>query len=89
MVEAGRKVITRRSIITWSATLAFGAAGSVVSCTDGPTQPAQEQLDPTLVSEGQHIFRFDTFGDEKYWTDTLRMHEVIQQGVSPAAALGV
>src|SRR3712207_9020327 len=34
------------------------------------------------------LFR-STFGDEQFWTDTLRMHEVIQQAVSPAAALAV
>lgn len=38
---------------------------------------------------GQQIFRFDTFGDEQLWTDTLRMHEVIQSSVSPATALSV
>ena len=27
-----------------------------------------------LVAEGQRIFRFDTFGDEAKWTDTLRIH---------------
>jgi hypothetical protein len=41
------------------------------------------------VDQGQQIFRFDTFGDEQLWTDTLRLHEVIQSSVSPAAALGV
>ena len=39
--------------------------------------------------QGQQIFRFDTFGDEQLWTDTLRMHEVIQSSVSPATALAV
>jgi mono/diheme cytochrome c family protein len=79
----------RRSMIAWSATLALSLAGVVVSCNDGPTEPAPEQLDPTLVSAGRDIFRFDTFGDEKYWTDTLRMHEVIQAAVTPLAALSV
>lgn len=41
------------------------------------------------VNQGQQIFRFDTFGDEQLWTDTLRMHEVIQSSVSPVTALGV
>jgi mono/diheme cytochrome c family protein len=39
--------------------------------------------------DGQTVFRFDTFGDEQFWTDTLRMHEVIESSVSPRAALGV
>jgi hypothetical protein len=41
------------------------------------------------MDQGQQIFRFDTFGDEQFWTGTLRMHEVIQSSVSPATALGV
>jgi len=46
-------------------------------------------LDPALVAEGRTIFRFDTFGDQTFWTDTLRMHEVIRTSVSPATALSV
>jgi mono/diheme cytochrome c family protein len=41
------------------------------------------------VDQGQQIFRFDTFGDEQLWTNTLRLHEVIQSSVSPATALAV
>jgi mono/diheme cytochrome c family protein len=40
------------------------------------------------TSDGKQIFRFDTFGDEQLWTDTLQMHQAIAT-VSPAAALGV
>jgi mono/diheme cytochrome c family protein len=46
-------------------------------------------LDPALIADGKEIFRFDTFGDEVYWTDTLRMHEVVAAGVSPTTALSV
>lgn len=42
-----------------------------------------------LVAEGRQIFRYETFGDEAQWTDALRMHEVIGQGVSPKTALSV
>ena len=38
--------------------------------------------------QGQSIFRFDTFGDEQFWTDVLRMHEVLPT-VDPATALDV
>ena len=38
--------------------------------------------------DGQRIFRYDTFGDEQLWTDTLRMHEALAT-VSPATALSV
>ena len=35
------------------------------------------------------IFRFETFDDETFWTDTLKLHRVIRNRVSPAAALGL
>jgi len=41
------------------------------------------------LSEGQRVFRFDTFGDEVLWTDKLRMHEVIEKSVDPTTALKV
>jgi hypothetical protein len=50
-----------------------------------------------LLSQGRHIFRFDTFGDESFWGDTIKLHEAIQgsqfggvgPGVSPKMALAV
>lgn len=50
-----------------------------------------------LFDQGRSIFRYDTFGDEAYWGDTLRLHEAIKgaklggvgPGVSPRTALGV
>ena len=49
------------------------------------------------LSEGRQIFRFDTFGDEAYWGDTLKLHQAIEgesfggvgPGVSPKIALAV
>ena len=60
----------------------------------GPTQgagpaPVVAPTQAQLVEQGREIFRFDTFGDERQWTDTLRMHEVIEQAVSPNVALSV
>lgn len=65
----------------------IGVIGTLLlaSCRDdGPNGP-----DPGVIASGKEIFRFDTFGDEKFWTDTLRMHEVIQKVVTPAVALSV
>jgi hypothetical protein len=50
-----------------------------------------------LMQEGRQIFRFDTFGDEVFWTDTLKLHQAIEGakfgglggGVSPKTALSV
>lgn len=50
-----------------------------------------------MMKEGKEIFRFDTFGDEDFWGDTLKLHQAIdgaplggvEPGVSPATALAV
>jgi hypothetical protein len=50
-----------------------------------------------VLAEGQRIFRFDTFKDEKFWGDTLQLHRAIAgaahggvgPGVSPRTALAV
>jgi len=50
-----------------------------------------------MMEQGKQIFRYDTFGDEVYWTDKLKLHHAIQgskfggvgPGVSPKTALAV
>src|SRR5687767_15897419 len=66
-------------------------AALALGCQSGtePGDDTDRPLDPQLVAQGRDIFRFDTFGDEVYWSDTLRMHEVVATGVSPATALQV
>lgn len=46
-------------------------------------------LDPALVQQGQQVFRYETFGDETFWTDVLHMNQVIETAVSPKTALAV
>lgn len=46
-------------------------------------------LDPTWVAQGKEVFRDDTFGDESFWTDVLKMNKAIPSAVSPATALSV
>jgi cytochrome c5 len=53
------------------------------------TSPSAEDQSPQTLAQGREIFRFDTFGNERFWTDTARLHEVIQKAVSPTAALAV
>src|SRR5881409_2169544 len=48
-----------------------------------------------MVDGGRQIFRFDTFGDEAFWGDTLKLHQAIEGekfggvgvGLSPKGAL--
>jgi mono/diheme cytochrome c family protein len=50
-----------------------------------------------MMEQGRQIFRYDTFGDEIYWSDKLKLHHAIQgskfggvgPGVSPKTALAV
>ena len=50
-----------------------------------------------MLTEGRQTFRFDTFGDEAFWTDALQLHRAIEgekfggvgPGVSPKTALAV
>ena len=62
-------------------------------------QPAPD-LEKSIVERikrGQHTFRYDTFGDEAFWGDTLQLHKAIAgqklggvgSGVSPNQALAV
>jgi mono/diheme cytochrome c family protein/cytochrome c5 len=64
--------------------LATALLAAFAACTESaPTSPIEQTL-----FDGQRVFRFDTFGDEAFWTDTLRMHQVVQT-VSPRTALAV
>src|SRR5687768_5175378 len=70
--------------------LALIAALAVCEDDDNPLGPEFDRtVDTQLASQGREIFRFATFGDEVFWTDTLRMHTVISSGVSPTTALSV
>src|SRR4051812_41658361 len=42
-----------------------------------------------LERQGREIFRYDTFGDEKFWTDTAQLHVVVQRDIQPLEALGL
>ena len=50
-----------------------------------------------MIAEGRQIFRYDTFGSEAFWGDTLQLHKAIAGeknggvggGVSPKTALAV
>lgn len=75
---------------------------AVVSACNGPrpaglTAPAGDamlahQRDGSAdgrSADGRRIFRYDTFGDEPFWTDTLHLNQVVETAVSPATALAV
>ena len=75
-----------RALLFFATTMATTLATTLASC-GGSDDDAPAAVN--VVEQGKQIFRFDTFGDEAQWTDTLRMHEVIAAAVDPVTALAV
>jgi hypothetical protein len=66
----------------------------------GSKNPADLAIDRNaqqMIDAGQQTFRFDTFGDEAFWGDALRLHQAIEgqkfggvgPGLSPKQALAL
>ena len=68
----------RTLMLAWAAVAAACAKGA-------PPAEAPSQA----IADGQQVFRFETFGNEQFWTDTLHLNEVIEQAVDPTTALKV
>ena len=83
----------RRSSLLAAAALAAigcaraGADAGALAARDGPKDPVVERAERT-IREGRRTFRFDTFGDEAFWTDTLKLNGAVEK-VSPRTALAV
>jgi hypothetical protein len=83
------------AFIVFTAGTALSACGTTKPAAEG-TPPAataepqaKQESSAADVVEGQRVFRFETFGDEQLWTDTLRLHEVVEKNVDPTTALKV
>jgi mono/diheme cytochrome c family protein len=62
-------------------------SAALVGACSRPGTPVMSP--PVQTASGRQIFRFDTFGDEQFWTDTLHMERVIASAVDPTTALAV
>jgi len=80
--------------------LALLLAPLVGACSSSNNAPPPDQAKSnasTIIDEGRQTFRFETFGDEGFWGDTIKLHQAIEgsakggvgNGVSPATALSV
>ncbi|HWP71173.1 MAG TPA: hypothetical protein VNM36_08735, partial [Gemmatimonadaceae bacterium] len=61
-------------------TVTLALLGAVLACAErepatglAPGEVALKKS-PSGVDEGKDIFRFDTFGNETFWSDTAGMH---------------
>lgn len=78
-------------------TLSLVTAVALTQCTRDKDRDKDEENNPALVNEGKNIFRFDTFGDEDFWSGLLHLDKAIAGagnggygvGVSPKTALSV
>lgn len=97
-----RKHVLPFSVLAVLAVVGYGTAMSHDDDDDDGASASRldRQIDrqaQRTLAEGRQIFRFDTFGDETFWGDTLRLHEAIAgqanggvgSGVSPETALAV
>jgi hypothetical protein len=57
--------------IVWTATASFGRLTAEVN----PDVVADNAR--LLLDEGRRVFRYETFGDEAFWGDTLKLHQAI------------
>ena len=65
------------------------ALGFLAACSHHHSSDDDLTQDPATVEKGKQIFRFDSFGDETFWTDTLHMNQVVMSAVDPTTALSV
>ena len=81
----------RRAAAMFAALFVVGAGSifAVQAYRAGDPVAASARDDAATLAEGKQIFRFDTFGDEVLWTDTLQMHQVVESSVDPITALAV
>ena len=89
----------RKALLLTLLSLAAGASVAVTvkvfAQNDVADQEAQNASQ--MVVQGRRAFRFDTFGDESFWGDAIKLHLAIEgakfggtgPGLSPAAALSL
>jgi cytochrome c5 len=86
---------TALAFTAFTAGTALGACGTTKPAAEGTPPAAAAERQATQessaaeVTEGQRVFRFETFGDEQLWTDKLRLNEVVEKNVDPTTALNV
>lgn len=67
-------------LLTAAITLVFYGRHSEASLAGAPNMEDDEQTNANaerMLEEGRQTFRFDTFGDEAFWTDALQLHKAI------------
>jgi cytochrome c5 len=58
------------------------------AATGLPDRLADAAMSPSMIAEGRNVFRFDTFGNETFWSDTAALHVKVN-ALRPIDALNV
>ena len=61
---------------------------ALLSLLSGCRRVQETPVTSDLEKQGRQIFRYDTFGDERFWTDTAKLHKTLEK-VRPLQALGL
>jgi hypothetical protein len=69
----------------WFRFIALSLSFGTIGCRQFP----EPRVTNDLETQGQKIFRDDTFGNEVFWTDTAGLHEVVQEDIQPLEALSL
>ena len=69
--------LTTVSYTAWSQHKDQGQSPSGAKAAPSSFDAAITANSNQMLESGKHIFRFDTFGDEAFWGDTLRLHQAI------------
>ena len=96
IISMGVFVLSAAALIVESVFLAEGSALADSDSLSKADRQVDDQSEAT-IDMGRQVFRFDTFGDEAWWGDTLHLHQAIAgaanggvgPGVSPKTALAV
>lgn len=72
-----------------AALTACSSSTSSSGSSNGNIPQVVNAQDNRQIPAGMHIFRFDTFGDDRFWTKTAHLNDVIQTAVSPKVAFSV
>src|SRR5262249_26406724 len=98
--RVSRKAVLLAVLVTGAmAIVGAGSSAATVALTQkqAPFDKTINQNAENMLAQGRQTFRFDTFGDEVFWGDTIQLHKAIEgqkfggagPGASPKTALAV
>ena len=87
------RILAKLTLVLVFAAIVVVVSSDKIASADTDTDANAQRM----LSEGKQTFRFDTFGDEAFWSDALQLHRAIEgaqfggvgPGVSPVTALAV